>query len=117
MRALQFWILLLASSFVSLLLIEQIFLSRALNRQQRMLVDSEEMVSTATTYENNWKSLAIHIYQASRQDPALEEVLKNEGVAIRSGQPPVAGSPSATTSSPPQVSSKTPVTPPHPAAP
>jgi hypothetical protein len=117
MRALQFWILLLVSSFVSLLLIDQIFLSRALNRQQRMLVDSEEIVSSATAYENNWKQLAIHIYQASRQDPALVEVLKNEGVSIHSGVPPAAGSPTSTAPSAPPASSKTPVTPSHPATP
>jgi hypothetical protein len=114
MRALQFWLLLLISTFISLLMIEQIFLSRALSREQRMLVDSQEMVSSATAYENNWKSLAIHIYQASRQDPALAEVLKNEGVNIRSGLPPGTGPSPATT---PSASSKPSVTPPPPAAP
>jgi hypothetical protein len=117
MRALQFWILLLGSSLVSVLLIKQIFLSRDLNQEQRLLVDSRETVSQGSGFENLWKQLAIHIYQASRQDPALVEVLKNEKVEIHANPAAGAGSAPVTTPPAPPASSKTPVVPLHPAAP
>jgi len=124
MRAIQFWILLLGSSLVSVLLIKQIFLSRALNVEQRVLLDSQEVASTGNEYESAWKQLAIHIYQASHQDPALTEVLKNENVMVQGGPaagtgsvPAVTPSAPALTPSVPSASSKTPVAPPHPTAP
>src|ERR1017187_6839978 len=108
MRAAQFWILLLGSSFVSVLLIKQIFLGRALDQEQRLLVDSQETASTATGYENAWRQLAIHIYQAGRQDPALAGVLKNANVEIHPSPAAGAGAAPATTPSVPPASSKNP---------
>jgi hypothetical protein len=119
MRAAQFWILLLGSSFVSVLLIKQIFLNRDFNQEQRVLVESQQTASTGPAYENAWKQLALHIYQGSRQDPALAEVLKKENVEIHPNPAAGADSAPATTPSAPaaSASSKTPVAPPHPAAP
>jgi hypothetical protein len=88
MRATQFWILLIASACVSLLCFKQILLSRTLDQQQRAVVDSEEIASTSTVYEASWKKLAIHIYKASLDDPALAEVLKREKIMIHTGTPP-----------------------------
>jgi hypothetical protein len=115
MRAVQFWILLLGSSFVSVLFIKQIFLSRALAQEQRQFVDTQQTASTAPGYEDAWKQLAVHIYKASREDPALAQVLKNENVDIHAN--PVAGAAPATTPSAPPASSKTPAAPIHPATP
>jgi hypothetical protein len=109
MRAAQFWILLLGSSFVSVLFIKQIFLSRALDQEQRQLVDSQETASTGSGYENAWTQLAKHIYPASRQDPALAQVLKNANVEVHAT--PAAGAAPATTPSAPPASSKTPAAP------
>jgi hypothetical protein len=120
MRANQFWILLLCSTIVSALMIKQIFLSRALNLEQRLLVDSQEVASTGSAYETAWKQLAIRIYQASHQDPALAEVLKNENVMIHSGSASGTSSTPATTPAPsptPPASSKVPSGAPHPATP
>jgi len=112
MKAAQFWILLLGSSFVSFLFIQEIFLSRALNQEQRQLLDDRETISTGAAYENAWKQLAVHIYEASRQDPALAEVLKNEKVEIHPKTAPGAASaPETTPPAPPPASSKIPVAP------
>jgi len=117
MRAAQFWILLLGSSFVSVLLIKQIFLNRALDQEQRLLVESQEIASTGSTYENAWKQLARYIYQAGRRDPALAEVLKKENVEAHENPVANAGSAPAPTPSTPPASSQTPVAPLHPVAP
>jgi len=112
MRALQFWILLLGSSFVSILMIKQIFLSRDLNKEQRLLVETQETVSTGSAWEKAWQKLALNIYQVGPQDPGLVELLKRENVGIHSNPPAGAGSAPAT-----PASSKTPVAPLHSAAP
>ena len=67
MRSLQYWILFFGSSMVSILLIRQIVLSREINQEQRVLVDSREMISLGSGFETLWQQLAIRIYQASRQ--------------------------------------------------
>lgn len=115
MRALQFWILLLGSTFVSILCIKQIFLSRQLNLAQRVYVDSQETASTAGSYEEAWKQLAIHIYQASRQDETLADVLKNEKVDIHPNATPGTGTVPAPVA--PSTPPKAPVPPPHPTTP
>ncbi len=115
MRALQFWILLLGSSFVSILLIKQIFLSRQLNLEQRIYADSQQTAASAATYEGAWKQLAVRIYQLSRQDPPLADVLKNEKVEIHPNASAAAGAAPVTPA--PSSSSKAPVPPPHPTAP
>jgi hypothetical protein len=117
MRALQFWILLLGSSFVSILYVKQIFLSRDLNQVQRLLVESQEMISQGATYENAWKQLAMHIYQGGRQDPALAEVLKLENVDVHSTATAGAGSVPAATPVLPSTTIKAPDAQPHPSTP
>ena len=84
MRAFQFWILVLGATLVSLLMIKNVFIIRALNKQQRLLIQSEQMASAAPQYENAWKTLAMHVYQSSRNDPTLAAVLKNAAVQVRS---------------------------------
>jgi len=115
MRSLQFWVLLLGSVVVSFFLIKLAFLSRSVTQKQRDLVETQETVASASTYENAWKQLALHIYSASSQDPALAQVLKNENVEIHSKPPPASGLLPATTNAAPP-SSKMPASL-HPAAP
>jgi hypothetical protein len=112
MRSFQFWILLLCSSFVTFLYIKQIFLSRDLNQQQRVLVDSQQVVTEGATYESAWKQLAMQIFQASRQDPALADVLKRENVDVHPAANTNSGSPTN-----PATPPKAPAAPPHPGTP
>src|SRR5258708_27642968 len=63
MRRFQFWILVVGSSLVGLLMIKQIFLSRALNQEQSVLIGSEETAASAQTYETAWQKLAMSIFQ------------------------------------------------------
>jgi hypothetical protein len=97
MRALQFWILLLGSTVVSILLIKQVFLSRSLYQQERVLADSQQSAQSGQAYENGWKQLAVHIYEVSPADPALGAVLKTENIVIH------AHSSSAPKSAPPDA--------------
>jgi hypothetical protein len=114
MRSLQFWILLLGSTFVSLFYFKQIFLARDLNQEQRILLDSQEVISQGNSYESMWKQLALRVFQASRQDPELADVLKKENVQVRAAPPGAMGSSDATIpASATPVSSKAPVTPAH----
>lgn len=78
------------STIVSLLMIKQIVLSRALNREQRQYMDSQAFAATAQEYGNAWQTLAMHIYQSSRQDPAFAAILKEAAVDVRTTPPPVA---------------------------
>ena len=110
MRSFQFWVLLLGSFLVSGLLIKQTFVSKALIAEQRIMVDNQEIASTGAAYQNTWKELAVHIYQASRQDPPLAAVLKTERVTISSTPP-------ASVMSTNSASSKAPVPPPTPGTP
>jgi hypothetical protein len=115
MRALQFWILMLASMIVCGLMIKQVFLTRELNQLQRTLLESQDVVSQGSSYENAWKQLATHIYQASRQDPTLADILRKENVAVHENTPaPTQSMPSASGTTP---STKAQVAPPHPANP
>lgn len=102
MKKFQFWILLLGSAFVSALMIKQIFVSKAIVAAQRLLVDNTETASQGPAYQNTWKQLAVHIYNASRQDPELAAVLKAENVAVGTTPPPkpLIPSPSSKTPSP-----------------
>jgi hypothetical protein len=117
MRALQFWILVLGSSFVSILFVREIFLSRDLTDDQRQLVADQETVSQGAAFENAWKQIAIRIYQVGNQDPALMELLKQENVGIHADAAPNAGSAPASAPSAPPTSSQTPIVPVQPAAP
>jgi hypothetical protein len=117
MRAFQFWVLLLASSFVSVLMIKEIFLSRQLNLAERVYVDNQQTASTATGYEQAWKQLAVRIFESSRQDPLLADVLKNEKVEIHPNASTGAPTAPATTPGAPSTPAKAPVPPPHPTTP
>jgi Na+-transporting NADH:ubiquinone oxidoreductase subunit NqrC len=90
MKATQFWILLACSLIISLLLGSQIYLTRELYQQERVLGDNQEDAAVAPVYEKAWKNLAIRIYEAGRSDPALLDVLKSESIGIQpsSMQPP-----------------------------
>lgn len=95
-------------------MIKQIFLSRALNQQQRVLVDSQQTISDGNGFKNLLNQLAFRIYQASSQDPELANVLKRANLQVHTTAPADAtGSPPATTPVPP----KAPPAPPHPATP
>jgi len=108
MRALQYWILVFGSSFVSILLIREVFLSRDLTQAQSRLTESQEVVSQGTAFENAWKQLAVRIYEIGNHDPALMELLKKENVGIHTESSPNGGSAPASTSFAPSASSQTP---------
>lgn len=91
MRSFQFYVLLFSALIVSALMVKQIFLSRAIYTEQHLLVDNEEIASTGEAYQSTWKQLAVHIYQESRQDPALAAILTKEKVAISTTPPPLPG--------------------------
>ena len=99
MKKFQFWILLFGSAFVSALMIKQIFLGKAVYAEQRLLVDNTEAASKDQAYQNTWKQLAVHIYNASRQDPELAAVLKNENVTVGTTPPPMPKPPASSPSS------------------
>ncbi len=109
MRNFQFWVLLFGSGFVSALMIEQIFLSRDVYRQQRQLIDNQEIATSGAAYQNTWRQLAVHIYSVSHQDPELTAVLRNNKVVIGTTPPPAATTPTLA------PSSKSPSSAPHPA--
>jgi len=102
MKKFQFWILLLGSACVSALMIKQISLSKAVIAEQRILVDDTETASKDQAFLNTWRQLAVHIYQASREDPDLAAVLTNENVRVGTTPPPPPQPP------PSALSSKTP---------
>jgi hypothetical protein len=115
MRTAQFWILLLSSCFISVLYIKQIFLSRDLNHQQRNLVDSQQVISDGSEYENAWKQLALHMYEASKDDPALTGILKKENIDIRPKEKaaPLPSNPPTTSPAQPSAPPKVAVPPVH----
>jgi hypothetical protein len=94
-------------------MIKDVFLARALNQQQRVLVESQQLAAAAPEYVNAWTKLAESIYRNSRQDPAFEAVLKKSGVEIRSdsGPAPAATAPAPATAPMPSVPPKAPGTP------
>jgi len=83
MKHLQFWILLVGSLFVCALYVEQIYLSRAISQQQQILYSSQQAASLGVTYNSSWKQLATRVYEMSRQDPALADVLKRNQIGIQ----------------------------------
>jgi hypothetical protein len=118
MRALQFWILLFGSFFVSGLLIKEIFLSRTIAQEHRVLVDSQETAASGPNWENAWKQVALRIYPLSLKDPALAEMLRSEKIEVSRVNPLTgAGSAPGTAPTPtptpsaPAAPSKTPATP------
>jgi hypothetical protein len=116
MRTFQFWLLLLGSCLVTLLLVKLVFVSHQLSQEQRTLGECQETVSQGAAYENAWKQLAVYIYKASSQDPAMGAILKNEGVGIHSNVSAPAGSTPGATPAMPSAPAKAPTPPPHPDA-
>ena len=117
MNARQFWILILGSLLLCALIIKEIFLSRALAQEQMGLIGIQDVVSTGPTYENDWKQLALSIYQASRHDPDLAALLKKDQIEIEMKPVADAASPTCYNSSsssappPPPLPSKRPRSP------
>jgi hypothetical protein len=103
MGGIKFWILLVGSLVVCALYLEQIYLSRAIDQQQRILLEAQQFASLGPTYENSWKQLATRVYQMSRNDKALVEVLKRNQIAVQVN-PPV--SPDGSSPQPAPLSSK-----------
>jgi hypothetical protein len=87
-RGIQFWTLVLLSSAVSLLMIKEIFLSHALIKAQHMLVDAHEIAESDPVYQSAWQKLAMTIYRAGAQDPAMYDLLKDERIKVHQGPPP-----------------------------
>jgi len=110
MRTLQFWILVIGSTLVCVLMLQQIRVSRAINHRQRDLEESQDLAAMAPTYERYWKALAVHIYQAGHDDPALAAVLKDAKVEIRT-KPSATPSPGSTATPAPSTPAKAPVAP------
>jgi hypothetical protein len=111
-RDIQFWTLLLLSSAVSLLMIKQIFLTRALVKEQHVLVDAHEIAAGDSIYQSGWEKLAMTIWKSGAQDPAMYELLKSERIKIHQGPPP-----GATNAAPVPSASSDPLAMPHPATP
>jgi hypothetical protein len=84
----QFWILIVCSSAVCLLMLKEIFLSRSIITQQHVLVDRREVADSDSGYEAAANKLALMIYKASLQDPAMTDLLKSENVSVHVGPPP-----------------------------
>jgi len=108
MRAFQFWILVLGSTLVSILMIKQIFLNRSINEERRLLAESQQTFSEGGNFENAWKQLAMHIYQTGKDDPALIDVLKKANIDVHPTPNPNAVSTPAPT---PSASPNPPATP------
>jgi hypothetical protein len=116
MRALQFWILLLGSVVISVLLIKEIFLNRSLYQKERDLADSQEIAATGPGYQNAWKQVAVRVFQIGHGDPALTAALKSESIVIHTNPGAESGTNSETTPAPPTLppaSSKTPASAAH----
>ena len=115
-RGIQFWTLLLLSTAVSLLMIEQIFLSHAIIREQHVLVDSHETADTDSIYQSGWEKLAMRVWRAGAENPAMFDLLKSEGIAVHEGPPPGAW-PAATNAAPVPAAAWKPVQAAHPETP
>jgi hypothetical protein len=105
MRALQFWVLLLGSFIVSGLMMKEILLERDLNKRRQDLVDSQEIANSGPAFENAWKQLAMRIFQNSKQDQAMIDLLKRDGVQVRAN-------PTTDTSAQPATAAPLPMVPP-----
>jgi hypothetical protein len=103
----------LFSLLVAALLVKQIFLSRDLAHAQTNLIDNQEEASQAGQFENAWQKLAMALYQAGPEDPALLEILKKENIGIKSRVPPPSSLLPSTTSPESPVPAKAPALP-HP---
>ena len=111
----QYWILLLTSAVISVLLVSQIFISRAIIHEQHFLVDQREAADAGPYYREAWHKLAVDVWEGSAQDPALLGLLKSEGIGVHEGPPPgtsaAPGAPAAPVSSPAKPDEPHPATP------
>jgi hypothetical protein len=87
-RGIQFWTLLILSLIISLLLLSQIYLSHAIIREQHLVIDSKEAAGQGPYYRQAWQKLAVSIWKAGAQDPAMFDLLKTERIGIHQGPPP-----------------------------
>jgi hypothetical protein len=83
MRKVQFWVLMVVSLGVCALYGYEIYLGHLMFQQQKMLVQAEQFAGTGASYENSWKQLAAHIYQAGASDAALRDVLKRNQIEVQ----------------------------------
>jgi hypothetical protein len=83
MRKVKFWVLLIGSILVCALYLEQIYLSRSILHQQKILVEAQQFVSLTPSYESSWKQLATRVYEMSLQDDALADVLKRNQISVQ----------------------------------
>ena len=108
----EFWILIICSAAVCLLMMKEIFLSHAIIVQQHVLVDAHETASTDAPYEDAWEKIALRVYKAGLVDPSMVDLLKSENVTIHQGPPPPPSAPSggvpADSASMPSTSTKPP---------
>jgi hypothetical protein len=98
MKAAQFWILMVCSTLIAIMLLQQIHLTRKLYQQERTMGDSQEEAARGPVYEKAWQNIAIRIYEVGANDPALQDVLKKENIAIHpnaSSAPSAPGAPTA----------------------
>ncbi len=103
----------MGATLVSLLMMKNVFIARSFNREQRQLVQDQQMADAAPQYETAWKTLAMHIYEKSKTDPALAELLKNADVQVRAEETPAPGTestPAPGTPGLPPVPGKSPAT-------
>jgi hypothetical protein len=122
----QYWILLIAAGVISVLLVAQIFISRAIVHEQHFLIDQREAAEAGPYYKQAWQDLAVQVWKGSAQDPALLDLLKSEGIGVHQGLPP-GTAPAATNAAPATPSSASmpgtpsatggPLAPPQPGAP
>jgi uncharacterized membrane protein len=82
MSRLQFWILVAASCFAVLLYLSQIFLLHSLARQKDLFAKDTQLVAVGSTNEAQWKQLARRVYELSRQDSTLADVLVRNQIAV-----------------------------------
>ncbi len=82
MKSTQFWLLMVLSIAVTCLYFKEITLSRTIVRAQHTLTDDQETADSATLYEKRWQNLALSVYEASKQDPAMADLLKSEGIHV-----------------------------------
>ncbi len=99
------------STLVSAVMIKQIFLLRELNQKQRQLVENQAFAATAQEYGNAWQTLAMHIYQSSRQDPVDVRTTPPPKGLTNGTNTPTSVMPTNVLAPTPMPAPKTPVTP------
>ncbi len=97
------------SLVVFALYVSEIFISRGIIKEQRILVDQRELADAGPYYKDAWQKLAVQAWKGGAQDPTMIDLLKSEGIAIHEGAPP--GSAPASTNAAPQSPASAPTTP------